>query len=686
MSERKSTRTWQWLKVGPRRLLALLSTPAGIVLGVSLFALLFMYFSNSDWGGDRKAPRGDGRYRPVLARGDGHMMFLMTRSLVLDGDLVYDNDLRRFGDPWRQPRTKTGRKMIPHPIGPSLAQAPAFGLAHVTSKVANAFGAKIPSHGYTIWHQRIVFLFSVLAGFGAIWLGFLASRRWIGGRWAPLYAAVAVLFGTSLTYYATYQASYAHAFDAFFSAAFLGYWALTFDRWDYRRFLVLGVLLGAAALIRVTGFSLGIVVLVEVVARTLRRPDPPQSARARALHIVALVGWGALVLAVALLVFTPQLVVWKKVFGEWVTSPMGPRFVRLGEPEWVEVLFSSRNGWLSTHPIAYAGVVGLLFVPRRARLVAGALLAAVVLQVYVNSCVYDWWAGASFGQRRLCSVTFVLVVGLAALLRAGGLVAKRLPPWARHAVAIPVLGWFVAWNITQVRLLRRGKAANSRVRPMCCKGVPKPLSTLAQPIYDRVGNPFALPASLLLSWRYGVPVKRWDQIVGHYADYPDLRRYNAGRHWIRRRHWRFPQAFITGGLGPPQRQRRRGFRWTIRQRAGVLVPLFVANERRTFSLEVMANPGLEAGTATVELRLNGRRYVTRRLDAGWNRITFEVSPRGLRRGMNHLEIRATPRPYARPPGAPPLRLPPHPRRVAVGVALANLIVGYPPRRRIRRRR
>src|SRR5881394_938944 len=89
-----------------------------------------LYLTNHDMNHDSH-PRGDGHYRPVLARGDGHMMFLMARSIVFDRDLNFDNDLRRFGDPWGQPRTATGRKGIPHPIGPPLVWAPVLALAHV---------------------------------------------------------------------------------------------------------------------------------------------------------------------------------------------------------------------------------------------------------------------------------------------------------------------------------------------------------------------------------------------------------------------------------------------------------------------------------------------------------------------------------------------------------------------------
>ena len=63
----------------------------------------------------------------------------------------------------------------------------------------------------------------------------IAARRWLGGRWAPPLAALGILFGSSVYYYAVYLPSYNHAADAFFSGAFLAYWALTIGRTDWRR-------------------------------------------------------------------------------------------------------------------------------------------------------------------------------------------------------------------------------------------------------------------------------------------------------------------------------------------------------------------------------------------------------------------------------------------------------------------
>src|SRR5262245_43427771 len=157
--------SWWW-RHGPR-----------LVLAAACLVVSLMYCTNRDMGGDFDSPRGDGRYRPVLARGDGHMLYLMARSLVFDQDLVFDNDLKRFGDPWDVPRTATGRKNIPHPIGPALVWAPLLVVAQGGAVVANVAGAGIQTHGYTAWHQRIVFASSVAFGCLAVLLGALVFRR-----------------------------------------------------------------------------------------------------------------------------------------------------------------------------------------------------------------------------------------------------------------------------------------------------------------------------------------------------------------------------------------------------------------------------------------------------------------------------------------------------------------------------
>lgn len=639
-----------------RRLVA----PAGrwprLMLVAACAVIVALYCTNQDMAKQPDAPRGDGVYRPVLARGDGHLMYLMARSTALDGDWQFGNDLARFGDVWRQRTTETGRKAIPHPLGPALVWTPLIWIAQGGAVIANLFGADIQLHGYTLWHQRFVFLSSALVACGAVLLGVGLARRIVGGPWAPFYAGVAILLGSSLTYYATHMPSYSHALDAFACAGFLAYWAHSLGRCDARRWITLGALLGVATLMRVQELAMGVVVALEIVVETVR-------SRGRGSLRWWLGGAGAL--AVTLLVMVPQLFEWHLLFGKATALPQGAKFTRLEAPMIGEVLWSARNGWFSTTPLAYAAVIGLFTLPRRARLVGGGLIAVVALQVYLNSTVYDWWAGAAFGQRRMCNVTLPLVVGLASLLSRTGRVLVRLPVAARHAIAVAVLAPFVAWNLMRVGQMRSGRPAPDGLEPSCCARVPELLRPAFAAVYAAIGSPFELPASAWFAWRHGVPLDRWSHTVGNYPFVPPTDTLLDDSLWRQRGAWKIGspglEPYLVRGFSPSVKTDGRGLsptgsaaegqrgsidraqRWTTEATATALVPNLLPYGQR---LTLWLAPG---GAQRATVRWNGDVVAEAEL-TGWTAVRFDLPSIAVH--TNELSIDAAPAALATPrPGA-----------------------------------
>ncbi|HUS27336.1 MAG TPA: hypothetical protein VMZ53_02475 [Kofleriaceae bacterium] len=553
---------------------------SAICVAIACALIFYLYWKNDDNAGQPDALRGGGEYLPILDRGDGHMLFLMARSTAVDHDWDFNNDLGAFGDPWGQTRNARGHKQIPHPIGPALVWTPMVWVAQAGAFVANIFDAEIPTHGYTAWHQRFVFLSSVICACLAILLGRRLAVQLLGTQWAPTYAAIAILLGTSITYYATNMPSYGHALDAGLCGAFLGTWALTIGQRSWRRWITLGLLLGVAALVRQQDFTLGIVVAVEIVTSVVadvRRRLVDWRIRA----ITAMAG-GALVLLVALIVFIPQLYYWHVVYGDWLSMPQGARYTRFGSPMMLELLYSPRNGWFSTTPLAYAATLGLFTLPKRARLVMIGFLAVVFTQVYLNSTIIDWWGMASFGQRRLCSVTLILVVGLASLIwRCGRLLARlpRVPRAVWHVLAIVLLLPFIAWNLDRVTDLKAGKAAPTELEPTCCAKLPTKRPYIARPIayvYSWIGNPFEFPANAYFALKHDVEIQRWDVAVGYYALVPPAATLVDDRMYFERGAWRigYPKAepYLIGGWSGPHMGSGKSFRWTTDRVVRVIVP------------------------------------------------------------------------------------------------------------------
>ncbi len=638
-----------------------------VPLALACVLVVVMYWTNDDNAGVPDAPRGDGQYLPILARGDGHMLYLMARSTALDFDWDFENDLHGFGDPWYQPRNAvTQRREIPHPIGPALIWTPLVWVAQGTSGIANWFGADVPRHAYTNWHQRFVFLSSVLAALGAILLGTKLASKLVGGSWAATYAAIAVLLGTSLTYYATYMPSYGHALDALACGAFLTVWALTFGRTEWRRWVVLGGLLGVAMLIRVQEVALGVVIVVEVAAAIIgdlrrRRIDW----RVRALIWV---GGGAITLAIALVVFIPQLYYWHVIYGDAFTLPQGDRYTRLGSPMILELLYAPRNGWFSTHPIAYLSVIGLCCLPRRVRVIAIALALALALQVYLSATIFDWWAQASWGQRRMCNVTLILVVGLAALLwRCGRLAARvrRVPPAVWHVPAIAILGSMVAWNLWRISDYKAGRAAPAEVEPTCCDRTPSWARDYFKWIYNRVGNPFQFPANVWFAWKHDAELQRWDKAVGNYPVVPPARSLIGDAIYDERGGWRigYPlsEPYLLDLWSGVREGDGKAFRWTMRPRTRAIVPNLMPQPQH-FALRLA--PG---GSREVTIRWDGDVVARAHLEDGWQTVEWDLHDPSV--GEHELSIEAALGPFDGRDGWPRARRP-------VGVAVNLLEVTF----------
>jgi hypothetical protein len=368
-------------------------------------------------------------------------------------------------------------------------------------------------------------------------------------------------------------------------------------------------------------------------------------------------------LVVTLVVLVPQLVEWQIVFGTITELPQGRRYTRFEAPMVMEVLFSRRNGWFSTTPIAYAAVLGLFCLPRRSRLLAVGFVAAVALQVYLNSTILDWWGSAAFGQRRMCNVTLPLVVGLAALLwRSGRLAARacqKVPRGVWLATAAVVLGPCVATNLNHVGRLDGGKAADSALDPSCCATVPRLLRGIAKRVYARIGNPFAFPASAIFALRHRVPLTRWDQTVGDYPIAPGLGDVRGDRLYTLRGVWRLGSPnrapYLVDGWSAPFATERL-FRLTIARSATALVPNLMPYGQR---VSVWLAP---AGASYARVRWNGDVVAEVELAGGWQRVSFELPDIALHTNELAIESELGPLRFA---GLPNLMIP-------VGVAVGDV--------------
>jgi hypothetical protein len=281
-----------------------------------------------------------------------------------------------------------------------------------------------------------------------------------------------------------------------------------------------------------------------------------------------------------------------RMYGSPFAVPQGSWYMRWGHSNPTGLLFSSYNGLLTTTPLLYPAVIGLLalpFWPRHRRLWPATVLFLAAL--YVNGAVWDWWGEASFSSRRLTDFSCLFVVATAMVLGALFRWAERAPRQTAGALLVFPITLGVLWN--------RGamvSEAEGRTRQMGARSAPERWT----PVMHFAGQAL---------WRDVGPGSDRFDFVG-----PD--EY-------------FASGFSGATTAAPDRGR------VLLGSGRVLLPLF---DDTLGAVEVEAAP--QADT-TVRLRWNGRDLGSSVASPSSPRLRFELPSGAARVGINELRWEAS---------------------------------------------
>jgi len=350
----------------------------------------------------------DGR----IVLGDALYHYVQLRSVVFDRDLKFTNEyLRLYGSSaaqdveagWIVQTNATGHVRNLMPVGPALLWSPLFLLVTAVVWIADALGlAAYPLDGYGRVFQASAGFSGVLAaGLGA-WFAYLSAAA-LTSRRAAIWATLAVWLSSSALYYSVVSPTYSHAASMFAVSAFFLAFVRTRARQDLARYALLGLLAGAAALMRWQDAILVAVPAWEALA-----------ARRTVGAAGVLTRW-IVVVAAAAVAFAPQSIVWQRLYGHPLTIPQGSSFMKWESPALWQVLVSDNHGLFSWTPVLVLAVVGLALLVRADRQVGVPAAAFLIASWYVNASVADWWGGEAFGARRFVACFPVFVLGAATL-------------------------------------------------------------------------------------------------------------------------------------------------------------------------------------------------------------------------------------------------------------------------------
>ena len=349
----------------------------------------------------------------------------------LPGALLHKSDYTPGLDPFGhrpQPDPVTGRVPFFASIGPPIAWAPAYFLAHNAVRAGRALGLSHRDDGYGGLYYLAIALTSLACGVAGLLLARRLASRYVPSR-ETVWAALCVAWASPLLYYLYLAPSYVHSITTLTAGAFFLYWWRNRGATGPGVWFRWGLLAGLLFIARWNDVVLAVPVFALEAGRVLKSREGcggPLPVRRLALLLgVALAGFA--------LVASVQLGIWQYFHGRPLVRYS---FRNLGF--WTQGLWgtfiSDRHGLFIWTPITIPAVIGLFLLVRRDRELAAVSIAAIALLAVSNCTIRDWWGGAAFGMRRLISATPLFVLGLGVLFDDIRVAVERdSPRWARTA-------------------------------------------------------------------------------------------------------------------------------------------------------------------------------------------------------------------------------------------------------------
>lgn len=298
---------------------------------------------------------------------------------------------------------ETGRWENPHPIGEAIMLVPFFVLADLLTRWSNT-----SRDGFSLYYQFVI-------GFGGVFYfaaGIALLKRVLARKFSPavvLATLVAIVWGTDLFHYATYDSVFSHAFSFFLFAALLYATPRWLEAPSYRGAILLGALCSLLVLVR--HIDVLLLLFVALYGITSMSGVGERFALLQAHWRKALVG-----VVTFLAILAPQLALYRYATGRWMLNPYRSiGSFNFSSPKIPQVLFSSQKGLFFWSPILLLSVAGIPLMRRRApELLLPTLIVLPAITFAIASWI-DWQMGGSFGHRGYTDMMPVFAVAMAAL-------------------------------------------------------------------------------------------------------------------------------------------------------------------------------------------------------------------------------------------------------------------------------
>jgi hypothetical protein len=427
----------------------------GIYLCIVAAIAMFQFFVNStDW-----------RHGGIKGT-DGQAYYAFLRSAAIDHDLNFENEFYQynynhhgFDTPDFMPRSPiTGLYFNRFPIGYSIFLIPFFLATHLLTILGNALHLwSLQPDGYTMLYQLAVVVNAIFWGACAYWTTLRILQRFF--RPAIATAAALVFF---LSYPGIFSLiefwcnPYPQALLIFNLLLLLAF--RVEDRKDgLWTWAGMGAAVGLMALLRTECAVLTLFPALLLIWRMRQDFSAKQNGFLKPNGVITCsILKGVTACFVSAVVFAPQVIVWRLMWGEWFHLSMNnsSEGFTWAHPVLIKTLFSTRHGLFYWSPIMLAGLAGLIWFARSLR--TGIVLRLSLIQLLVIYYLYAswkiWWMGYSFGARQYIPFATLFCIGVGALM-------ERFAP-RRRLIVIASMA-FILWNMIMLWLFLNGHIPSS---------------------------------------------------------------------------------------------------------------------------------------------------------------------------------------------------------------------------------
>lgn len=358
-------------------------------------------------------------------------------NFLFDPDNPYREEQKK--DIWFN-FTEDGDKIIQYTTGLAICYAPFFFIAHLGAKLFD-----YPAHGYSIPYDFMLQFGAVLFFIMGIYFLKRILELYYSEKTAAL-TLIAVVLGTNLFYYGTYEAAMSHCFSFAFIAMFVWLLLKWLERPAWQTTIQLGLTTGMIILIRPSNI---LIVSLFMLINVSRFSDLGERIR----YFIKNYRQILIMILAAFVVWIPQMLYWYSVTGQvFYNSYGGDQGFLWGDPQILSLLFSYRKGWLLYTPVMGLAVIGLIPLYRKHRGLFWPSLFVMMLAIYVFASWCFWWFGGSFGSRGFIDFYAVFAIPMAAMI---DFILKQKSAIIRWAF-IAIIAFFIFLNQYQIKQYKKG--------------------------------------------------------------------------------------------------------------------------------------------------------------------------------------------------------------------------------------